>query len=244
MAALLVAFGTIFLLVGGGIVVLFAPSGITRMLLMPTVPIKLSKEDALVHLRGRVLPNENVTVTAPFTGRKVVWFRATALFSAWPKGTSPTLTVAQDFLLEDDSGERARVRISDGHATVHGRQGENVWTGQTRHAPSPRLLEFLLRHKVPIGDARVQFIEERLSLGQQLSVIGRAQRVPALPAREGYRDATSTELVVRGNTDVEPLHIVVDSTEVIHFRARLARSAAAACALGLFMLIVGVVLAR
>jgi hypothetical protein len=202
------------------------------------VRLRDAPEGVPVAFAGRILPSEAVTVVAPFSGRKVAWCRAQAFVQG---RTEPlVLTLARDFVLEDSGRNRARIQLASSLTVVEAER-QLVWAGLVREA-SPKLQEFLRARGVSTADTYARFEEERLSLGQEVAVAGTLRRKPAAPLREGYRDSSSTELVLQPGREGEALS--VNAVGAVLLRARMRAPTLVCAGLGLALIAVGIFMGR
>jgi len=181
------------------------------------VPIE-EATDGVVHVAGVVRPAGDV-VRAPATGRSCVAFQLVVREPS--RGVYVNVLIASDarpFVLTDDSGE-AMVDLIGGPFRLIGDQRGTMWCTAEADTPEMQVLRELLDiATVPtttlLGFAkRLRYREVVLLEGDDVSVVGRGERVVAVQGeRLGYRDLPS-RLVMRGAPD-EPLiigrHVVAE----------------------------------
>src|SRR5688572_28058567 len=85
-----------------------------RIIATPTTPIVQAPGNALVEIKGRIVPSEQGLVQTPFSGRHAVWCRVqiqerrqSGRNSYWH--TLLTEVDGRPFLVDDGSGQLARV---------------------------------------------------------------------------------------------------------------------------------------
>lgn len=176
-----------------------------RMLSRPKRSIANVSDGEIVAIEGRVVPSDAGTIEGPLTGKKAVWVRSEAR-------TFDTVHHRDvqyvDFLVDDGSGARARVRPTDAHVAVE--EHYVGWLASAR-PPTSALREELATPR-PIGRHPViQYVEAVLGPSDHVYVVGLA-RAPR--DHEGaYRSVESKELVFAHDGEEDGTHLFIGSSK-------------------------------
>jgi len=222
-----------------------------RILATPTTPIARAP-GGVVEIKGRILPSEQGLVVAPFSGRQVVYarvlieeYRSSGKSGRWV--TVFNQAQAREFLIDDGSGQTARVRIGGANVIL---DRQKVASSGTFNDPPPHLQQFLaavgLSSTSWLGfNKAMRYEEEVLCPGDPIYALGPSQRVQGPPVHDGYRMAPSTSLVVfAGHGNEGELIVTNKSEEELVSKMRTGFLWGAGCAAaGVLLLGVGVVAA-
>jgi hypothetical protein len=175
----------------------------TRIKQTPTSAIALAAGNSDVEIRGRIVASEEGLVTAPFSQRPAVWSR-TLVEHYQQRGRSGSWVTlldevhARPFLVEDGSGQRARVQPAGANVVLDAR---TVASSGPFRDPPPHVESFLRAHNIEstmwLGfNKRLRYREEVLEPGHTLYALGPSRRDPGPPVPDGYRMAPSSVLVL------------------------------------------------
>jgi hypothetical protein len=203
----------------------FAPEGregALRRLRM--VRVADARPGTSVRVRGRVVEAASQSLTAPFTGRRVVWFRvryATRVVDAPHRSLSVkpqeetwrSELVAENgvpFFVDDDSGALAYVdarlaRVIIGYQPpeqlIEQRVTDVSHIDSTPEAFTSFMHAFGQRTTLYMGsDESRRFYENSFAEGDEIIVAGVARKEAGAPRAAGYR-STSTEQLVLGPSE-------------------------------------------
>jgi hypothetical protein len=199
------AFG-LFLVVFGLIVVFTNLDDVRRrrrILDTPTSPIARAPGGAPVEIKGSVVTSEEGVVRAPLSGRDAVWFRVVVQEHRSRGRSGSWRTVVDEregraFLVDDGSGQRARVAPAGAHVVL---DRDKIATSGTFEDAPPSLEAFLRSRGLTstswLGfNKAMRFEEEVLAPGDPIYALGPSRRVPGPPVHDGYRMAPGTELLL------------------------------------------------
>lgn len=174
-----------------------------RIVATPTSPIAQAPGTGFVEVKGRIVPSEQGLVTAPFSGRQGVWVRVVVQEHRRRGKSSYWATVIdehdmRDFMVEDGSGQMARIR-PQGATVMLDRQ--NVASSGTFNDAMPHLEAFLASRGIAstnwIGfNKAMRYEEEILVPHEPLFALGPSTRQAGPPVSDGYRMAPSSQLVM------------------------------------------------
>ena len=198
---------------------------------LPTVRVADAASGADLKIVGRAVASEQGTLVSPFSGRAVVWSRVRlskthvvdvpwhGRLPTWamdnPARWDPTTeddlqwrvefdeTSVQSFLVDDGSGELARVQPYGARAIVAMKS-----TAESEYLNTePGELQAFMRARGHLtsrsmgSDRDTRFEEAALAPGDLVTVVGLAQRRSAAPVSDGYRSAPSSELVFEADPE-------------------------------------------
>ena len=167
-----------------------------RIFQMQALPIVHAAGNEPVKVLGRVLPSEQGVVQTPISGRQAVWYRLTVCSvhnSRYSYREDTVLTEADGraFLLDDGSGQRARVFPRGANIDL---DSSIVAVGGTDcHYTTPQV-EAFIRTRGLTSSSILRFQEEVIAPGDPLFALGPARRNPPIDAR--YHMAPTSELVL------------------------------------------------
>lgn len=164
-----------------------------RMKAAPTVRISEASGGGIVEIKGRIVASEAGLVGSTVGGRQAVWFQTTVEdvrevitgSSTDVGGTSKSTQVvtiwqkteSREFLVDDGSGQLARVKPDHAYVVTKDVQ-------ITRDDGDP----------LHLGGNR--YVERVLVPGEEIYALGPSVREQGPPVTLGYREATSTQLVM------------------------------------------------
>ncbi len=207
----------------------------------PTSPIASAQGGAAVEIKGHIVAGKHGLLKAPFSGRACVWFSAKVEeryfdghSSQWGRRASTKQSRA--FLLDDGSGERARIRPKGATVLVD----QQIVASSREHGERPELEEFLLQHGVKsetiLGLAKeLRYMEAVLSPGDFLYALGPSERKPsAQKTNDRATTKTAPRLVLEaGSGEDEGLLLTNVSEE------ELATNLLGLSIFGVFMITIG-----
>ncbi|MGZ3478009.1 MAG: hypothetical protein ACXVCJ_26150 [Polyangiales bacterium] len=166
---------------------------------MPTTRIAAAKDGQIVEVKGTVLADPDAPAfEAPLSGGPVVW-ACVAIWSRFRSGKidiwseSSTTTLGGSFLLDDGSGELARVEV---RGDIEMRLDDNFGTALPQKAEVPaHLAAFFERKRISRAYSDMRFLETVVREGDRLLVVGHARR-ERLPSADTYRGTAATRLVL------------------------------------------------
>lgn len=181
-----------------------------RRLLGATVrPIKSAVGEGTIGVRGRVRPIEGAVLRAPYSETKVVWAKITVAEQVssgktrqWRELFSDV--VSQPFLLDDGSGQQARVDPRGAEVLA---EDLVVATSGVFNAAQPKLEALLRAHGEQstglLGLSRtLRVTEQRILPGDTVRAAASARRVQGPMLMEAYRAAHGSQLELhRGGDD-------------------------------------------
>lgn len=181
-----------------------------RVLATPTTKIADAK-GGVIEITGTITDSAGL-VTAPFSKRKVAWYRATVqeLRSAGKRAYWHTIAEsidAREIFVEDGSGEAARVQPL-GAEVLLDPSTPHVTISKAFVDPPPHIEAFLrardIEPKSWLGLNKSMRFEERvLAVGDPLYALGPSRREPGVPGTVGYRSGHTTQLVLEdGETEL------------------------------------------
>jgi hypothetical protein len=191
-----------------------------RILAIPTSPIAQAPGNALVEIKGKIVPSEQGTIMTPFSNQPAVWARITVQewqqrgrHGSWVKVLQESR--GQAFMVDDGSGQLARV-IPDGANFML--QEKQVARSGTFNNANPQLEAFLqsrgLKSTNILGlNKGMRYLEEVLAPGDPLYALGPSRRDPGPPVSDGYRMVPSTTLVMMHGGSVETELILTNKSE-------------------------------
>jgi hypothetical protein len=217
-----------------------------RMMSTPASTIAQALGDDRVEIRGRIVPSEHGVFTAPFSNQQVVWVRVTV--KRWQDHknggffvTLLQMSDARPFLLDDGSGQRARILPDRAHTNIDEARSRKF------NSVTP-LFESFLKAQQEDGETfrlnkTVQYTEEVLLPGEELLAVGASRREPGPPVNDGYRMSSTSQLVLfHGGETVDELVLSNEPQE--HFISTLEAGSAGHkvwLVLGVLTLLVSVV---
>jgi hypothetical protein len=171
-----------------------------RVLATPTKRIADAEGEGLVELRGKVvLDDESKAIVAPFSDRRAVWLRVdvTHVFDKTQTGAH-TETQSISFLIDDGSGQRARVELDEKDEVMV--DWDLLATQTTNETAPAKAMAYLAKKRVSSknrwgNDAKMWFRESLIAVGDEIFVIGPSRR-EAMRPEDGYREEATTRLVV------------------------------------------------
>lgn len=203
--ALLLMFGGLLFLVG----VIVTVSNLKnykrrqRIIATPTTPIAQAPGNTVVEIKGQVQPSEQGVVQTPFSGRHAVWCRVTVQELRRSGRSSYWHTIlneidARPFLVEDGSGQQARVEPIGANVIL---DRQNIASSGTFNDAAPHLEAFLqsrgLKSTNWLGfNKSMRYEEEVLAPGDMLYALGPSRRDPGPPVYDGYRMVPGSQLVM------------------------------------------------
>jgi len=194
-----------------------------RLVATPTTRIADATGRGVVELCGRVVADPTQeTLRTPFTNKPSVWQRVSLeyLFGSEEQRSWVHLAAqvtARNFLLDDGSGEQARIVLEgDGELDVDINADLVKELARDEEHP-PVVREFIEAVNVHARGHSLRFYESPICEGDTLVVIGPSTRERVVS--EGYRDEV-TRLVLSPGKGVEDALFLTKTTE----RARLAES--------------------
>ena len=191
---------------------------------LPMVRIADARSEERVRVRGRVVESNDGLLTAPFTGRSVVWFRAR--YEVFREEDQPRMlprppqhdelevwrtelvhVMGRPFLIDDGSGLRARV-AGELATAVMGYEPpvqliEQRVTDASYIDGEPEAFRAFMSsygiatHEYMGAESTRRFYENAFSPGDEIIVAGIARREAGAPEANGYRS---------GSTEVLALH--------------------------------------
>jgi hypothetical protein len=173
----------------------------------PPLPITGAPGGSRVHVRGRIQPSEQGVILTPFTKRRAVWARI-AVQELRGRDWWDTILQAEEgrtFLVEDGSGEKARV--TPARACVLAEREIVAESGFLRDLPAE--IEEFLRERGLTSKGLFNFnkslrcVEEVLLDGGDISAFGPSIRKPGPTVTNGYRSIPSSELALAGSASRE-----------------------------------------
>lgn len=191
-----------------------------RIIQTPTTPIAHAPGNALVEIKGRVLPSEQGIVQTPFSGRHAVWTRITVqeLRSSGRNSYWHTLLVEADgrvFMVDDGSGQFARVMPAGANVML---DKMNVASSGTFNDAQPHLEAFLLSRGLKstswLGlNKSMRYEEELIAPGDPVYALGPSRRDPGPPVNDGYRMVPGSQLVMFNGMGPEGELLLTNKTE-------------------------------
>jgi hypothetical protein len=172
-----------------------------RVLNTPTTPIAQSPGGRITEIKGRIVPSERGVVQAPISGRYGVWVRVTVQEQRRSGRNTYWATVideaiGQPFMVDDGSGEYARVEPQNANVML---DSHNVASSGTFNDAHAHIEAFLQSRGVQSTgffgfNKQMRFNEEIMAPEEVVYALGPARRDPGPPAQTGYRGGQSTQL--------------------------------------------------
>lgn len=179
----------------------------------PTSRIADAPGNGLIEVKGQVLPGENGTVQAPFSGRHGVWvavdvqeYRRQGKSGSWVSIHNERHV--NPFYIDDGSGQRARIEPAGADLVVDLLE---VATSGTFRDAQPHLQHFLQSRNLTstnfIGmNKSMRFLEYVLEPAAPIYALGGSRRDPGPPVHDGYRMTPTSQLVLfHGGTEQHEL---------------------------------------
>jgi hypothetical protein len=175
----------------------------SRILNAPTSAIAQASGTGHVEVKGRIVPSEQGVLMTPFSNQHAVWARVTV--QEWrQQGRSGSFVTiiqksdARQFMVDDGSGQLARIVPDMAHTIIDERQVAK--SGMFNNA-TPPLEAFLQAHGQKsvnmLGmNKNMRYVEEVLRPGENVFAIGASRREPGPPVSDGYRMVPSSQLVM------------------------------------------------
>jgi hypothetical protein len=191
-----------------------------RIIQTPTTPIVHAPGNALVEIKGRVLPSEQGILQTPFSGRHAVWTRITVqeLRSSGRNSYWHTLLVEADgraFMVDDGSGQLARVVPVGANVML---DKHSVASSGTFNDAQPHLEAFLMSRGLKstswLGfNKSMRYEEELIAPGDPIYALGPSRRDPGPPVNDGYRMVPGSQLVMFNGIGPEGELLLTNKTE-------------------------------
>jgi hypothetical protein len=191
-----------------------------RIIQTPTTPVAHAPGNALVEIKGRVLPSEQGIVQTPFSGRHAVWTRITVqeLRSSGRNSYWHTVLVEADgrvFMVDDGSGQLARVMPAGANVML---DKVNVASSGTFNDAQPHLEGFLMSRGLKstswLGlNKSMRYEEELIAPGDPVYALGPSRRDPGPPVNDGYRMVPGSQLVMFNGMGPEGELLLTNKTE-------------------------------
>ena len=191
-----------------------------RIIATPTSPIAHAPGNALVEIKGRVLPSEQGVVQTPFSGRQAVWTRITVqeLRSSGRNSYWHTVLTEADgrvFMVDDGSGQLARIMPAGANVML---DKQSIASSGTFNDAQPHLEAFLMSRGLKstsfLGfNKSMRYEEELISPGDPLYALGPSRREPGPPVNDGYRMVPGSQLVLFTGMGAENELLLTNKTE-------------------------------
>jgi hypothetical protein len=203
------------------------------------VPISDVRVDDVVRIEGTIVEAREPFLVAPCSGESVVWFRVRAQVSASSGGGDGTgglsLTLADEqagssFYVADASGDRIRI-VADAHVEA------DPLVFRTLSIEAHDRLRLFLESRGHQPGADV-YEEQRLRIGDTVTVLGRAQRELRVSRSDTYRDSVVPSMALTAPTGGRLL--VTTPAARKRYRAGIALAGVAVVA-GLLAIVAGLV---
>ncbi len=174
-----------------------------RIIDTPTTPIAQAPGGHVVEVKGRIFPSEQGVLVAPFSGRQVVYariviqeYRSSGRSGRWV--TVFNQMQAREFMIDDGTGQYARVRIGGANIVL---DRQKVASSGTFNDAPPHLAGFLAAHGMSttswLGfNKSMRYEEEVLCPGDPIYALGPSQRTQGPPVNDGYRMVPTSELMM------------------------------------------------
>jgi len=191
-----------------------------RIIATPTSPVAQAPGNALVEIKGRVVPSEQGIIQTPFSGRHAVWTRITVqeLRSSGRNSYWHTLLTEADgrvFMVDDGSGQMARVMPVGANVML---DKQSIASSGTFNDAQPHLEAFLasrgLKSTSWLGlNKSMRYEEELIAPGDPVYALGPSRREPGPPVNDGYRMVPGSQLVMFTGAGPEGELLLTNKTE-------------------------------